>query len=63
VLVPAEAVAAAGVPVKVGLFRSALDEIAEAIALYSVSISVPLIILAGLPVAKPSLTAKLVALT
>jgi hypothetical protein len=63
VLVPEEAVGPAGVPVKVGLFRSALDEIAEAIALYSVSISVPLIILEGLPEARPSLTAKLVAFT
>jgi len=63
VLVPKEAVGPAGVPVKVGLLMSDLDEIAEAIALYSVSISVPLMILAGLPVDSPSLTAKFVAFT
>ena len=61
VLVPAEAVGANGVPVRVGLLLSALDDIAEAIAVYSASISVPLIIFAGLPVLYPSLTAKLVA--
>jgi hypothetical protein len=63
VFVPKEAVGPAGVPVKVGLLMSDLDEIAEAIAVYSVSISVPLIILEGLPEARPSLTAKLVAFT
>ena len=50
VLVPAEAVGANGVPVSVGLLLSALDDIAEAIAVNSASISVPLIIFAGLPV-------------
>jgi len=50
VLVPAEAVGANGVPVSVGLLLSALDDMAEAIAVYSASISVPLIIFAGLPV-------------
>ena len=50
VLVPAEAVGANGVPVRVGLLLSALDDIAEAIAVNSASISVPLIIFAGLPV-------------
>ena len=61
VLVPAEAVGANGVPVKVGLLLSALDDIAEAMAVYSASISVPLITLAGLPVLRASLDAKLVA--
>ena len=54
-------VGASGVPVKVGLFVSALEEIAEAIALYSVSISVPLIILPALPLGSESLAAKFVA--
>jgi hypothetical protein len=49
------------VPVKVGLFVSALEEIAEAIALNSVSISVPLIILPALPLGSESLAAKFVA--
>jgi hypothetical protein len=61
VLVPAEAVGANGVPVKVGLLLSALDDMAEAMAVYSVSISVPLITFAGLPVLSASLDAKLVA--
>jgi hypothetical protein len=61
VLVPEEAVGAAGVPVKVGLLLSALDDMAEAIAVYSASISVPLITFAGLPVLRLSLAAKLVA--
>ena len=60
-LVPAEAVGANGVPVRVGLLLSALDDIADAIAVYSASISVPLITFAGLPVLRPSLDAKLVA--
>lgn len=60
-LVPEDAVGAAGVPVKVGLLLSALDDIAEAIAVYSLSISVPLMTFDGLPVLRPSLTAKLVA--
>ena len=47
VLVPDEAVGANGVPVRVGLLLSALDDIAEAIAVNSVSISVPLTTLAG----------------
>ncbi len=58
---PEEAVGAAGVPVKVGLLLSALDDIAEAMAVYSASISVPLITFAGLPVLRLSLAAKLVA--
>ena len=61
VLVPDEAVGAKGVPVKVGLLLSALDDIAEAMAVYSASISVPLITFAGLPVLRLSLAAKLVA--
>jgi hypothetical protein len=61
VLVPAEAVGAAGVPVNVGLLLSDLDDIADAMAVNSVSISVPLTTLAGSPVVRPSLIAKLVA--
>jgi hypothetical protein len=61
-LVPAVAVGAVGVPVNVGLLVSALLAIAVAIAVYSTSISVPLIILLGLPVGKESLAVKLVAL-
>lgn len=63
VLVPADAVGAAGVPVKVGLLMSALEEIAEATAVNSVSISVPLIILPELPLGSESLAVKFVALT
>jgi hypothetical protein len=59
-LVLAAAVGAVGVPVNEGLFKSALDAIAEAIAVNSVSISVPLIILLGLPEVNPSLAVKLV---
>jgi hypothetical protein len=59
--VPAEAVGANGVPVKVGLLLSDFDAIADAIAVYSVSISVPLITFDGLPVLRLSLDAKLVA--
>jgi hypothetical protein len=59
--VPADAVGAAGIPVKVGLLISDLEATAEAMALNSVSISVPLIILFGLPVDSESLVAKLVA--
>ena len=55
------AVGAVGVPVKAGLLVSALDEIAEAIAVSSVSISAPLTILPELPVGRPSLAVKLVA--
>ena len=61
-LVPAVAVGAVGVPVKVGLLVSALLAIAVAIAVYSTSISVPLMILPGLPVGSASLAVKLVAL-
>jgi hypothetical protein len=61
VLVPEEAVGANGVPVRVGLLLSALDDMAEAMAVYSASISVPLITFAGLPVLSASLDAKLVA--
>jgi hypothetical protein len=63
VLVVLDAVGAAGVPVNVGDAVSALVEIAVAMLLYSVSISVPLIILAGLPVSSASLDAKSVAFT
>lgn len=59
--VAAEAVGAAGTPVKVGLLISDLDATDEAMALNSVSISVPLIILFGLPVDSESFVAKLVA--
>jgi hypothetical protein len=62
VFVPADAVGAAGVPVNVGLFISALDAIAFETALSSVSISAPLTILPALPVGKVSLAVKLVAL-
>ncbi len=51
---PDEAVGVNGVPVKVGLLLSALDDIAEAMAVYSASISVPLITFAGLPVLRLS---------
>jgi hypothetical protein len=61
VFVAAAAVGAVGVPVNAGLFKSALDEIAEAIAVNSVSISAPLIILPALPEGKLSLAVKLVA--
>jgi hypothetical protein len=60
VLVPVDAVGAVGVPVKAGLFVSALVATAVAIALNSASISVPLINLEGLPVNKLSFVAKLV---
>ena len=50
-------------PVNVGELTSALLVTAVAIALYSVSISVPLIILSGLPVSKVSFVAKFVAFT
>jgi len=62
VFVPAAAVGAAGVPVNVGLLMSALDAIALDTAVSSMSISVPLTILPALPVGKPSLAVKLVAL-
>jgi hypothetical protein len=63
VFVPAEAVGAVGVPVNAGLLVSALEEIAEATAVNSVSISAPLIILPELPVGKLSLAVKFVAFT
>jgi hypothetical protein len=59
--VPDDAVGAAGVPVNVGLLISALDAIAEEIAVNSVSISVPLTIFPALPVGSPSLAVKFVA--
>ena len=62
-LVPGEAVGAAGVPVKVGLLTSALLDIADAMLVNSVSISVPVMIFAGSPVVRVSLVAKLVAFT
>jgi hypothetical protein len=61
VFVPEDAVGANGVPVSVGLLLSALDDMAEAMAVYSASISVPLMTFAGLPVLRASLDAKLVA--
>jgi hypothetical protein len=61
VLVVPVAVGAVGTPVKAGEAKSALEEIAEAIAIYSVSISVPLTILLGSPEPKVSLVVKLVA--
>ena len=61
--VPAVAVGAAGVPVNVGDAKSALDVTAPAIALNSLSISVPLTILFASPVGSESFVAKLVALT
>jgi hypothetical protein len=63
VLEPAVAVGAAGVPVNVGDAISALELIAPAIALNSLSISVPLTILLESPVGRVSLVAKFVALT
>jgi hypothetical protein len=62
VLVSADAVGAAGVPVKVGDAISALELIAPEIELNSLSISVPLTILFESPVGSVSLVAKLVAL-
>jgi hypothetical protein len=56
-------VGAVGVPVKVGLLLSDLENTAEAMELNSVSSSVPLIILLGFPVARVSFVAKLVAFT
>jgi len=60
VLEPAVAVGAVGVPVKPGLLISALDAIALATALSSVSISAPLTILPEFPVGKVSLAVKFV---
>jgi hypothetical protein len=61
VLVPEDAVGAVGVPVKAGLLLSALEETAAAIAVNSMSISVPLTILPESPDGRPSLAVKLVA--
>lgn len=58
--VPAEAVGAVGVPNKAGLDTSALEATAEAIAVNSVSNSVPLTIFPALPVGRVSLVVKLV---
>ena len=55
-------VAAVTVPVKVGLAVSALVALAVAMLLNSVSISVPLTILAALPEGRESFVAKLVVL-
>lgn len=63
VFVPAVAVGPAGVPVNVGLLMSALEATAEATAVNSVSISVPLIILPELPLGRLSLAVKFVAFT
>ena len=62
-LEPATAVGTAGVPVKVGEAISALELIAPAIELNSLSISVPLTILLESPVGRVSLVAKFVAFT
>jgi hypothetical protein len=50
-------VGATGVPIKVGLFKSAFVSIAVAMLLNSSSISVPLTIFKGLPIARESLLA------
>lgn len=61
VLVVEIAVGAVGTPVNAGDAKSALDATAEAIAIYSVSSSVPLTVLLGSPEARVSLVVKLVA--
>ena len=58
--VPADAVGAVGVPVNVGLAKSALVATAVAMLSNSVLISVPLTIFKGSPADKESLEAKLV---
>jgi hypothetical protein len=63
VLEPSVAKGAAGVPVNVGDAMSALELIAPAIELNSLSISVPLTILLASPVGRVSLVAKFVAFT
>jgi len=63
VLEPSVAVGAAGTPVNVGDAMSALELTAPAIALNSLSISVPLTILLESPVGRVSLVAKFVAFT
>jgi hypothetical protein len=55
-------VGSVGVPVKVGLAKSALVAMAVAMLLNSVSISVPLTIFNGLPEDKLSFVAKFVLL-
>jgi hypothetical protein len=60
VFVPAEAVGAVGVPKRSGLDVFALDAIAEAIAVNSISNSVPFTILFELPVGSVSLVVKFV---
>ena len=62
-LEPSVAVGAAGTPVNVGDAMSALELTAPAIALNSLSISVPLTILLESPVGRVSLVAKFVAFT
>jgi hypothetical protein len=62
VFVPALAVGAEGLPVNVGPAVSALEVIAEAIAVNSTSSSVPLIILPEFPLGRASLAVKFVAL-
>jgi hypothetical protein len=59
-LVPKEAVGAVGVPVRAGLAKSAFVATAVEMLLNSVSSSVPLTILSGLPLERLSLDAKLV---
>jgi len=63
VLVPVAAVGAVGVPVKAGLKRSAFVALDTAMLLNSVSISVPLTIFKGLPVARASFEANEVLFT
>jgi len=60
VFVPATALGAVGVPVKDGLLLSDFDATADAIALNSTSISVPLTIRAASPEGSVSLAVKLV---
>ena len=62
-LVPKPAVGPVGVPVNAGLLVFALEATAEAIAVNSVSISAPLIILPESPLRRLSLAVKLVAFT
>jgi hypothetical protein len=62
-LVPAAAVGAVGVPVKLGEALSALEATAVAMLLNSVSNSAPLISFKGLPVARESFDVKLVLFT
>jgi hypothetical protein len=59
---PAAGVGAVGVPVKVGLSRSALEFTAVATALNSVSNSAPLMIFKGAPEGRESFEVKLVLL-